>query len=71
MMGLQTFLARRNDEYMESLQKGGINSNIWTSLKKEEHVKYMSPPRTKWEHVDNMDPPKKWGVMMRLISMTG
>ena len=83
MMILQTFLARRNDEDMNSLQKGGTSRRyghsserrnmlkIWTFLKKEEHVEDMNPPRTKGEQVDDMDPPWKGGVMIILPLMMG
>ena len=55
---------------------------IWTLFGKEEQVEDMDspqkgrigrrydPPQTKGEHVDDVDPPKKWGVMIRLSSMT-
>ena len=54
----------------------------WTFFEKEEQVKDMespqkrknrsktlNPSQTKGEQVDNMDPPRKGGVMMRLTSM--
>ena len=44
---------------------------IWTLLGKEEKVEDMNPPWTKGVQVDNMDPLKKWEVMMRLTSMVG
>ena len=44
---------------------------IWNLLRKEEQVEYVNPPRTKGEKVDNMDPPREGGVMMRLTSMMG
>ena len=40
--------------------------NIWILLEKEEHDEDMNPPQTKWEQVDNMDPPRKGGVMITL-----
>ena len=45
-------------------------SKIWTLLEKEEQVEDMNPPRTKGDWVDDMDPPWKGGVMMRLSLMT-
>ena len=39
--------------------------------RKEEQFETMNPPWTEGEQVDNMDPPEKWGVMMRLTSMMG
>ena len=51
--------------------KSRNKSKIWTLLGKEEQVEDMKPPRTKGEKVDNMDPPGKWGVMMRLTSIMG
>ena len=42
---------------------------IWTFFEKEDRVKYMNPPRTKGEKVDNIKLPRKGGVMMRLTSM--
>ena len=45
-------------------------SKIWNLLRKEEQVEYVNPPRTKGEKVDDMDPPKKWGVMIRMSFLT-
>ena len=68
---------------MDSLQKGrtilryGLPSErrnklkIWTIFENEEQVNTMNPPWTKGKQVDNMDPPEKWGVVMRLTSMMG
>ena len=42
---------------------------IWTFFEKEDQVEDMNPLRTKWEQVDNMELPRKVGVMMRLTSM--
>ena len=41
---------------MDSPQKGRIGRRY-------------DPPQTKGEHVDDVDPPKKWGVMIRISSM--
>ena len=42
---------------------------IWTFLKKEDQVENMNPPWIKGEQVDNMELPRKGGVMMRLTSI--
>ena len=42
---------------------------IWNFFEKEDKVEDMNPPQTKGEQVDNMELPKKGGVMMRLTSM--
>ena len=44
---------------------------LWTLLEKDEQVEDMKVPCTKGKKVDNMDPPWKGGVMMRLTSMMG
>ena len=44
---------------------------IWTLLEKEEQVKVMNPPQTKGEQVDDMDPPWKGEVMIRLSLIMG
>ena len=42
---------------------------IWTFFKKEYQVEDMNPAQTKGEQVDNMELPRKGGVMMRLTLM--
>ena len=42
---------------------------IWTFFKKEDQVEDLNPPWIKGGQVDNMELPKKGGVMMRLTSM--
>ena len=42
---------------------------IWTFFEKEYHVEDMNPPQAKGEQVNNMELPRKEGVMIRLISM--
>ena len=44
-------------------------SNIWTLLGKEDQVEDMNPSRTKGEQVDDLELPRKGGVMMWLTSM--
>ena len=44
---------------------------IWTLIGKKEQVKDMSPPQTKGKQVDDMDPPWKEEVMIRLSLMMG
>ena len=34
-------------------------SKIWTLIEKEEKVEDISPPWTKGEHIDNMDPTRR------------
>ena len=68
-MILENFLARRNDEDIDSLQKRMNELKIWNLLGKEEQVEYMNPPWTNGEQVDDMDPPWKGGVMIRLSLM--
>ena len=43
---------------------------IWTLLRKEEQDNDKNPPQKKGEHVDDMNPPRIWGVMIILSSMT-
>ena len=42
---------------------------IWTFLEKEYQIEDKNPPRKKGEKVDNMELPRKGGVMMRLTLM--
>ena len=42
---------------------------IWTFFEKEYQVEDMNPPRTNGKKVDNMELPRKGGVMMILKSM--
>ena len=42
---------------------------IWTFFEKEDQVKDMNSPRTKGEQADNMELPRKGGLMMILTSM--
>ena len=42
---------------------------ICTLFEKEDQVEDMNPPQTKEEQVDNMELPKKGGVIMILTSM--
>ena len=43
----------------------------WTFFENEDQVEDMNPPRTKGEKVDNMDPPRKGKLVIRLASMMG
>ena len=42
---------------------------IWTFFEKEDLVEDMNLPHTKGAQVDNMELPRKGGVIMRLTSM--
>ena len=42
---------------------------IWTFFEKEDQVEDMNPPQTNGNKVDNMELPKKGGVMTKMTSM--